>query len=70
MYFQKKAWADSQVMLAWLEQFDVDTKHIAEKHGTRILGFDGLGSHMHVNSISGKVRRIGYFLRVRASALR
>ena len=48
VYFQKKAWADSQVMLAWLEQFDVDTKHIAEKHGTRILGFDGLGSHMSI----------------------
>ena len=46
MYFQPKAWANTKVMLAWLEQFHTDTLHVAEKHGTRTLGFGGLGAHL------------------------
>ena len=46
VYFQSKAGASTKVMLAWLEQFHIDTLDVARRHGTRILGFDGLGSHL------------------------
>ena len=46
VYWQKKAWADTPLMLEWLEMFNESTQHIHEKYGFRILGTDQHGPRM------------------------
>lgn len=61
VYYQQKAWASTAVCLAWLEQFNLDTQHIARKHGMRVLGFDGLKSHLCA-AFKRRAEQLGIFL--------
>ena len=44
VYFQPKAWADSQICLAWLEDFAADTAELRAEYGEVLLGMDNLSS--------------------------
>ena len=46
VFWQKKAWADTPLMLEWLEMFNESTQHIHDKYGFRILGTDQHGPRM------------------------